>query len=225
MAHGTTVRLKSLVKSGLDIANRPRAVSRTRRALQGGPPYKVQVGSGPRRLPGWLNTDIGWRADLYLDATRSWPTPPGTVSHIYADNVIEHVRMKQARILLRHAHSALRPGGAIRLVTPDVGRMARAYLDDAELTRAHLERNRRVGHDVHHPIDLLRVTFHESGHTLGYLWDYESLAAELTAAGFVSVQRCELGESEDLDFRGLDSRGSTEPTDVLLTLAVEARKQ
>jgi predicted SAM-dependent methyltransferase len=214
---------KTALKTGLAAANRPVATARLRRVLADlEPPYRIQIGSGDRRLDGWLCTDIAWNARLHLDATKPWPVPDGSVSHVYADNVIEHVRMPAARSLLRHTLNALASGGAIRLATPDIERIARMYLADDETTQAHMERNRRAGYAVHYPVDLLTNTYTEAGHYLGYLWDWTALSTELRAAGYTDVQRSETGDSADPLFRDLEAR--TAPTEVAAALVVEARK-
>jgi hypothetical protein len=71
-------------------------------------------------------------------------------------------------------------------------------------------------------VDLLRVIFGESGHHLGYLYDLPTLSTELITAGFVEVQRFEVGQSEDLVLRNLESRSSD--TEAKLQLVVEAQK-
>jgi predicted SAM-dependent methyltransferase len=213
--------VRPLLTSALTSATLPlrsahlhRELTRTSTAL------KINVGAGRTNLAGWINTDVTFRSRNHLDLTKPWPMPPGSVDLIYADNVIEHFSLPLARDVLRHARAALRPGGVIRLVTPDVERTARAYLDDAALAQRHLERHRRAGYTVSHPVDLLRVVFAESGHHAGYLYDEQSLTAELAAAGYGLVRRCESGESDLADLRGLESRA--DETSRWLSLIVEA---
>lgn len=57
---------------------------------------------------------------------------------------------------------------------------------------------------------------------LGYCYDWSALSAELAAAGFVGIRRCEAGQSDDPAFRGLEHRH--EPTEAATELIVEARK-
>jgi predicted SAM-dependent methyltransferase len=202
---------------------KPLAAARFKKtvAAQSGP-LKINVGAGMTPLNGWINTDVLFPTPNYLDATRPWPVPPGSVSHIYSDNVVEHLLLPQARALMAHALVALAPGGAIRFATPDVERTARMYLDQPEMRQAHMERHRQHGFEADYPVDLLRITFTTSGHERGYLWDFDSLSTELTNAGFVSVTRCECGDSDDPVFRNLEAR--TGLTEVLTMLVVEARK-
>lgn len=178
-------------------------------------------------LDGWINTDVSWRLPMYLDLTRSWPVPPASVDRIYGDNVIEHFPLQVGREVLRHCLNALSAGGGIRLATPDVERTARAYLEDPGLTAAHLERHRRHGYPVDHAVDMLRITYAYNGHHLGCCYDWRALSAELAVAGFVGIRRCEAGQSDDPNFRGLEHR--REPTEVATGLVateliVEARK-
>jgi predicted SAM-dependent methyltransferase len=183
---------------------------------------KVNVGAGNVNLDGWINTDVMWRLPMYLDLTKPWPVPLRSVDRIYADNVIEHFPLPVGREVLRHCWNALSVGGGIRLATPDVERTARAYLENSQLTAAHLDRHRRHGFPAEHAVDLLRVTYAYHGHHLGYCFDWAALSAELAAAGFTDISRHEVGESDDPMFRGLETRH--EPTEAATELIVEARK-
>src|SRR5262249_18545105 len=151
--HELKSAIHATVTDTLSTLNRPIARWRFRRTLRNAPrPLLVSTGAGSRKLRGWLNTDISWRARLYLDLTKAWPTPRASISRIYADNVIEHFPLTVGRRVLGYAFEALEPGGRIRLATPDVERTAWAYLHDPDLTNRHLERHRRVGYDVHYPV-------------------------------------------------------------------------
>lgn len=183
---------------------------------------KVNVGAGRVHLDGWINTDVQWRLPMYLDLTKPWPVPRGSVDRIYGDNVIEHFPLHVCRDVLRHCWDALSAGGGLRVATPDVERTARAYLDNPELTAAHLDRHRRHGFPAEYPVDMLRITYAYHGHHLGYCFDWAALSAELAAAGFVDIRRYEVGESDDPVFRGLERRH--EPTEAATELIVEARK-
>lgn len=220
---GDTTRAitKSAVKRAIVVLNRPAARRRFGRtvATRSGP-VKLEVGSSRTMRPGWISTDVGWRARNWLDVTRPWPVPPGSVSHVYGDNVIEHLTLDGARAFFRHANRALRPGGRIRLVSPDAERYARMYLEGGDLLDRHVDRSRRHGYGVDHGVSSLRAVFVECGHHEGYIWDLAAVTAELEAAGFVSVRRCEVGSSDDPALCGLESR--TEPSDRVLQLVVEA---
>jgi len=214
---------RSVVDDTLTAVRAPLLSRRFQRAVAAmPPPVLVNVGAGSVRLDGWINTDVVWWSEMYLDLTRPWPVPPGSVDRIFGDNVIEHFPLDVARAVLRHSYDALRVGGAIRLATPDVERTARAYLENAQLTADHLDRHRRHGFPAEHPVDMLRVTFVYHGHHRGYCFDWAALSAELASAGFADIRRYEAGKSDDPVFRTLERRD--EPTEVATELIVEARK-
>jgi predicted SAM-dependent methyltransferase len=223
VAAGRSARSSVLVASGkaLTRALRRRGERRLRTAVDTATgPVKVSFGAGTVDLPGWIDTDLTWHAEFCLDATRPWPVDAGSLDFVYADQVIEHFPLEVGRAVLRHAFDALVPGGAIRLATPDVERTARMYLARGSECATHLERHRERGYSAEHPVDVLRVTFSENGHRFCY--DFDSLRCELEWAGFVDVRRHEAGESDEPEFRDLESR--VDPTEVATTLAVEARK-
>jgi len=185
-------------------------------------PYKLELGAGSRERPGWLSTDIRWDSRLYLDVVAEWPVPNDSVSHIYADNVIEHLSLDANRKLFAEAVRVLTPGGRIRLVTPDVGRLARLYVDGGPDAERHLANAQRHAYGAEHLVDLLRIVFQEAGHHLGYLWDYSALTSELQRAGFHDVVRCESKRSSDPEFAEMEAR-SDDP-EAPITLVVEASK-
>ena len=220
----TSRSLRPVAGRALTQLTRPARAALFRRELaEQRPIVRINVGAGRTRLPGWIDTDVTFRSRNHLDLTKPWPVEPGSVDYVYADNVIEHFPLSLVPSVLRHVRTALRPRGVLRLVTPDVGRTARAYLDDPGLTAAHLLRHERAGYDVTYPVDLLRVIFTESGHHAGYLFDEQSLRSELEAAGFAVVRRCESGESEHADLQGLEQRSDT--TSSLLSLVMEAEPE
>lgn len=213
--------LRAAAKTVITSANRPLATRRLRRLIaETESPYRVELGSATVRHPDLIPTDVGWRSLYWLDATVPWPFPDGSVSHVYGDNMIEHVTLDGARALFRHAYRAMQAGGHLRLVTPDAERFARMYVEKGDLLTAQTQRNARHGYRVDHPVSLMRTVFAECGHHRGYVWDFESLAAELDAAGFVGIRRCQVQDSDDPLLAGLESR--TEPVDRMLYLAIEA---
>ena len=185
-----------------------------------GAPFRVHVGAGPVRLAGWLNTDIDRSAEYFLDATRPWPLPDGSISHVYADNFVEHLTLVELREFLTCARRALASGGRVRLATPDVGAIARLYVDGGPAADSMVSYLRERGYVMAHQVDILRVTFSESGHERGYLHDEVSLAHELVAAGFSHVRRYPASQSDDPVLRGLETR--TDAIAIPVQMSLEA---
>jgi len=187
--------------------NTPVATARLRRVLRDAPrPIRLEVG-GLQRRSGWVVTNVNAVARNYLDATKRWPLEDGSVSHVYADNVIEHLPLPAGRALLVEAHRCLRAGGVIRLVTPDIRTHVELYLAGrASVSGAVGSTYRDLGLTVEHPVDLIRIPIGQFGHHEGYVYDFETLDAELMRAGFHSTAKCDLGQSAHADLVGLDQR-------------------
>ena len=98
--------------------------------------------------------------------------------------------------------------------------MRRGYLERGAVAHAQLDAHRGAGTRVEHLVDILRGVFVEYEHYRGYAFDFESLSAELDAAGFTAIERCDLQDSADPVLRGLESR--VLPIDRVTMLAVEA---
>lgn len=189
--------------------NTPVAKARLTRALRTAPrPVKLEIG-GVKPRPGWVVTNVSAVTRNYLDATVPWPLEDSSVSHVYADNVIEHITLDQGRAMLAEAYRCLRPGGVIRIVTPDIRGHVEMYLAGAaSLDNAAARHYRKAGLTVEHPVDLVRIPIGSFGHHTGYVYDFETLDAELTRAGFHSTTRQELGRSPHPELVGLDDRQS-----------------
>lgn len=184
-------------------------------------PVKVHIGAGRESLAGWIDTDIQWRCPAHLDVTRPWPIPADSVTFVYGDNVIEHLRLKDARLAFRYAFAALKPGGVLRLSTPDVEASARSYLENGDLASSGLQRNRELGKVLDHPVQLLSEVYVGAEHYLGFCYDYAALASEMATAGF-EVHRCRTGESDYPELRDLEAR--THPAEAATQLCVEGVK-
>lgn len=200
--------LRAVVRPVTRAVNTPLAKTRTGRALAGAPrPLKVEIG-GIEQRPGWVVTNVNAVARNYLDATVRWPIEDGGVSHVYADNVIEHITLDQGRAMLAEAFRCLAPGGRIRLVTPDIRAHVELYLQGrAAVDGAVGDRYRAKGRLVAHPVDLVRIPIGDFGHHLGYVYDFETLAAELESAGFRSPRQYEPNTSDDPVLADLEQRG------------------
>ncbi len=179
---------------------------------------RVNIGSGRRPAPGWINTDVVRQGRIYLDATLPWPVEPETVDLVYADNVIEHITLAQTQPFLRHAFRAMRPGAVIRLATPDVEAVARQYLDNGELALLGMQRNAEYGHPMKYSVELVQQVFVGAKHYLGFCHDFHSLSTEMREAGF-RVQRVSTGQSDHPDLRDLEAR--THPAEAATQLVVE----
>jgi predicted SAM-dependent methyltransferase len=201
--------VRAAVRSGVEAVNTPFAKSRLRKELTracGAKPLKIEIG-GHNPRDGWLVTNVNAVTRLYLDATTSWPVEAESVDYVFSDNVIEHLSLQAGRQMLLEARKAMRPGGVIRTVTPDLRAHVQMYLQGASVLNNDVSKHyRAIGQQVEHAVDLVRIPVAAFGHHSGYLYDFETLSAELYRAGFRDVVRCELGKSEHDALQELDLR-------------------
>jgi len=200
---------------------------RTIRAFAGAEFAGLQIGCGPHRKSGWINTDLlGNRVmDFPLDITAPLPFPDHFFSVIYGSEVIEHVERAEAAAFLREAHRVLRPGGVLRLTTPDVEAVAQLYLGTHAKGDLAIQERFWLGPEFSRDI-WINATFRNYGHR--FLYSYETLAAALSAAGFPEICRTEAQQTRSRypQLRGIEQHyGSDAPIEIYAaTMVLEATK-
>ena len=168
---------------------------------------KLQIGAGTFPSPGWLNSDLV-SGEIYLDISRRLPVRDSTFTYVFGEHVIEHVSDVDATRALREFHRILRPGGVLRLTTPDLEKLIAIYEDrnpHVSLAQyaAFLDDWTSRPHDRR--CQVLNDTLRLWGHR--YIYDEEDLRARLRAVGFAGVERVESGESVHEALRGLERHG------------------
>ena len=158
----------------------------------------LHLGSGPERIPGWINVDLYFPAELCLDLTRPLPLPTGSVDAIYSQHFLEHIPRDAGARLIAECARVLKPGGWLRISTPDLER--------------HVELYRAGRLDAAAVNDIMRAHDHL------FIYDYATLAGLFAETGLADVQRAEPQESRCEHLRGLDSRtaGEGEGTDLIV---------
>jgi predicted SAM-dependent methyltransferase len=216
--------VRRLVRSIFNTAHRPIGELNFRRALKesASTGLSLEIGANENFRDGWVATDVSWRCKHYLNVSRAWPVDAGTLNCIFADNVVEHLSLKENRILFAEAYRTLKAKGSIRLITPNIGELVMKYQCGLESDVALVNQLREENYEIAHNVDFLRFAFQDDGHHTGYLWDFDALRAELENAGFAEVTQYELGTTNSTEFYGADSRVGLSIAEVML--AVEARK-
>jgi len=198
---------------------------------------KLQLGAGPNVLEGWLNTDL--LPDLYpahrdeivfLDATRPLPFPDATFDFIFSEHQIEHVSEPDARQIVRECFRILRPGGRIRIATPDLATFARLYLEPlGARERAYvdwvMERFLPQVQSGNRLCYVLNQILNAHGHC--FVYDEATLGALLADAGFEQIERHAAGQSSEPELRKLEAHGraiGNEAANDFETMALEARR-
>ena len=178
-----------------------------RRYLASTPEPKLQIGAGTYPLPGWLNSDVV-SGDVHLDITRRIDVPDAAFEYAFGEHVIEHVTESAGRRALAELHRVLRPGGVLRLTTPDLRRLIAIYEDRNPAVSladyaGFLDSWTSATHE--RACQVLNAALRYWGHR--YVYDEEDLTAKLREAGFAQVERLDSGESRHPALRGLERHG------------------
>lgn len=195
-----------------------------RRYLAAAPEPKLHFGAGPVRLDGWLNTDL-ITGDVYIDVGRRLPLPDSSFAFAFGEHVIEHLPERTGAALLAELHRVIRPGGAVRLTTPDLRKIIAIYEDrnpvvGREEYARFLDRETGKSHDQ--PAQILNDYLRLWGHR--HVYDEDALAVALEAAGFVEVRRHETGESPHPALRGLERHGGDSWVNLAEAMCLEATR-
>ncbi|HEY0592024.1 MAG TPA: methyltransferase domain-containing protein [Thermoanaerobaculia bacterium] len=187
------------------IASYVAGLARLRAATGTGSPTHaaLHLGSGGHRLDGWINADLipGAETDLVLDIRSGLPFRSATLRWIHSEDVLEHLSQDDARTLIREAFRVLSPGGAMRLVTPDL----RAIVEHVYLAAEQRQIRwctREFGATT--PCEDLNMHMRMDGEHR-FLYDREQLEHLLRSEGF-DVRIVSFGRSSHRELRNLDLR-------------------
>lgn len=83
---------------------------------------KIQIGAGNNLLEGWSNTDFRDRIPevVFLNATEIFPIKDQLFDYVFSEHIIEHITYEEGMSMLREVHRILKPGGIVRISTPDI---------------------------------------------------------------------------------------------------------
>jgi predicted SAM-dependent methyltransferase len=152
------------------------------RKLRESSDLRVHFGCGANPLQGWVNIDgvANPCADLLLDIRHVLPLEAGSAKFIFAEQVLEHLRFREALLFLQECHRILAPGGVIRILTPDLEKFTRAYV---EKDQSFFQ---KASPGEKNPIRALNLAFRRDGFH-HYLYDQGELERVLRQAEFIRI--------------------------------------
>jgi predicted SAM-dependent methyltransferase len=192
---------------------------------------KLHLGTSNNVLEGWLNTDIflNSKSVVYLDATRRFPFDDATFEYVMAEHMIEHIDYAAAQIMLHECFRVLKPGGRIRLATPDLKVLLALHsTDKTEIQRRYVDWIvSRVLPTAGERQDVFVINnaFRAWGHQ--FLYDHDTLLRAVATAGFQNVRFYQSGVSDDTHLKGIESHGREVQAEDMVqfeTMVVEASK-
>ena len=188
---------------------------------------KLNLGCGRNPLAGWTNIDGGdgkrygapeddvvVKLDIFSALAE---IPSDSVGYITSEQFFEHFDRHEGHRLLGEWCRVLRPGGVVRILTPDLEKEVLIYLNKLEgldwdaTVLPHRYRHIRETSDPYGkliegekymPSMLLNNGMHMDGHK--YLYDFETIKHSMELAGLTQVTRVAYGESEHDALRGID---------------------
>ncbi len=195
---------------------------------------KLHLAAGMNYLTGWLNTDIASkdRKVIYLDVTKPFPFEDNTFDYIFGEHLIEHLTYKQGGRMLYECWRVLKPGGKIRLATPDLETFVGLFNKDKNgMNQRFVKWNtgkflsKLAKHKIYSATFVINSIFYNHGHK--FIYDIKTLNSSLEKAGFKNIVPFSYGESNDEHLRAIESHGKAVDNEEMAkfeTLILEAVK-
>jgi SAM-dependent methyltransferase len=96
---------------------------------------KINFGCGwEQKLSGWINVDLNPAAapDVRADLSKVLPFATASADFIYTESFLEELAIGQGKHFLRECRRILKPTGVMRVLTADLQKLARTYLQEPE---------------------------------------------------------------------------------------------
>ena len=92
---------------------------------------KLNIGCGRRYHADWINLDLTSRdaSVVQWDIIEGLPFADNSLHAVYHSHVLEHLRPGDGERLMAECFRVLAPGGVLRVVVPDLEKIAELYLD------------------------------------------------------------------------------------------------
>lgn len=182
---------------------------------------RLQLGAEGAPLPGWLCVDhrVDRRPLAYLDARKPFPFGDAVFDCIYSEHFLEHFTWADGARLLAECRRTLRPGGTLRVTTPDLAALIGLYgdADDPDKQRYVVWQTDKLDDaELRRPQFAINLAFYGYGHR--FLYDGDALELALDRARFAEIERLRCGESREPHLRDIDSHTT------FVTMVYEARR-
>jgi len=172
-------------------------------------PRMLNLGCGRHPLPGWLNSDYHPESDreLYLDVRKPFPFEPAMFDFVYSEHMIEHLTRAQTRFMLGECARVLRPGGRLRLATPNLVFLIEMYRSEkTPLQQRYLAwaaQSYGLPPDEADDIYIINHFVRAWGHR--FIYDENSLQRAMEQEGFGEITAFRPGESASAELRDIEN--------------------
>jgi predicted SAM-dependent methyltransferase len=173
---------------------------------------RLQLGASNSPIKGWLNTDVlpTRRDGVYLDATRRFPFRDNTFDYVCSEHMIEHIEYPDALFMLRQCFRVLKPGGKIRMSTPDLRVLVGLFSKEKTAAQSFYVdwMTKKFLPNVSYckEVFLINNSVRAWGHQ--FLYDRETIEITMKEIGFENIRYYRPGVSDDENLLGIESHGS-----------------
>ena len=151
-------------------------------------PVRLHLGSSAELKEGWINVDLlGDPVDLAWNLTTPLPFEDGSAAAVFSEHLLEHLTLRQGMALAEESFRLLRPGGVLRIGVPDAHAYARSYFDSSD------EFLERMCPGAPTRLLAMQYVYYYEGHRTMY--DFDTLAVVMRAAGFAAPVQRQFGDS------------------------------
>lgn len=183
---------------------------------------KLNLGSGPNSVKGWINYDWGllpflgkfglttilikfglldksydwkWPEIKFVDLRGELPDGDNSVDYIYCSNVLEHFEKYESTAILKECWKVLKKGGMIRVVLPDLNKLIENYTTADNFNLEYFGYNKDQYNGFIGRFKRLFIRGHQ------WMYDKNSFKALLKEVGFLNIneQKFRTGEVPNLD--------------------------
>lgn len=165
---------------------------------------KLHLACGSQYKDGWTNVDgnRGVKADIYHDLSKGVPMPDNFVDYIYHEHFLEHLDAEQGKRFLRECYRVLKPGGVMRIATPDLEDIIAAYQKKNWRKRKWVDLH---GYGwIKNRCEYVNICMRDWEHK--FVYDEECLREYLTEIGFKDMIRCKDNESSHEALKNIETR-------------------
>jgi len=186
---------------------------------------KLQLGCGPFKLKGWLNTELFGSKDLVsLNLLKKFPIRSNSFDFVYSEHTIEHFSFDKAEHIMKESYRVLKKGGVVRVATPNLLFLFCLYNKD-QINKDYLDwTTKEFNLEAKMPSFAINNFVRSWGHE--FIYDYQSLSYLLKKAGFKNIKRYSPGDSEYNELKNVEHhwKSFSEQFNNLETITLEGEK-
>lgn len=166
---------------------------------------KINFGCGwEGKLEGWVNVDLNVKAtpDVLADLSKDLPFPTACADFLHTEDFFVQLNLAQGRHFLRECRRILRPGGVMRLLTPDLEKFARTYLEQPDWLVETWDITVGVPLETRSACEVVNLGIRMAGQ---FHYDRATFRHVAESCGF-RVEEVAYNQSECAELRGIDLR-------------------